>query len=95
MVDLPVKISIPTPSEIPRGRGRNATGRTGYTLKLRVTREERLLIDKIVPMIDQEMTVSSFLRWCGVQAALAIQRELEKSDAAQRDERADGGADGP
>lgn len=97
MADLPLRVTIPLPSEIPRGRGRHATGRFGTGIRVRITYEERLLIEQVIGNLDAEMTLSSFLRWCGVHAAQALQREMERTDepdVQQRGERTDGGADG-
>jgi hypothetical protein len=55
-----------------------------------------LQIERVIATLDGEMTMSSFLRWCGVQAALAIEKEVQANahHAEQDGNRTTGGADG-
>ena len=79
--DPPYKISIPTPSEIPRGFGPNSTGKRGGNLRIRCTNAE-------YDMLQQEATtlgisLANFCRWCVVQ--VAQQLEKHRSDTSTID----------
>ena len=68
----PHEVSIPTPSEIPKGYGPNSTGKRGGNLRIRCTNAE-------YDMLQQEATalgisLANFCRWCSVHVA----QELEK-----------------
>lgn len=65
--DLPLKVTIPTPSDIPRARGIYATTSFGDNLKVRCSGVEIELIDKASAIVGSKR--ANFIRWCAVHVA--------------------------
>ena len=66
----PLKITIPTPSEIPQGFGPNSTGGKGGNLRVRCTNAEYEGIQCEAKMLG--MSLAMFTRWCTVQIATRL-----------------------
>ena len=73
--DPPLKITIPTPSEIPKGFGPNSTGKRGGNLRIRCTNAEYDMIQNEAERLG--ISLANFCRWCAVQVAeqMMIHRE--------------------
>jgi hypothetical protein len=65
--DPPLKVTIPTPSEVPRGFGPNSTGKRGGNLRVRCTNAEYDMIQVEAERLG--ITLANFCRWCSVQVA--------------------------
>lgn len=85
--DPPIKVTIPAPSEIPRARGPNSTGKYGGNLRVRCSNQEYDLVFDEAALLG--VTPSNFCRWCIVQTALAMRAHRlsqSKSDNAEKGE---------
>jgi hypothetical protein len=73
----PLKITIPTPSEIPKGYGPNSTGKRGGNLRVRCTDAEYDALVLEAALLG--MSLAMFCRWCIVHASqkLLEHRQLE------------------
>lgn len=65
--ELPLRISIPTPSEIPKGYGPNSTGRRGGNLRVRCTDAEYDAIQLEAGLLG--ISLAAFVRWCAVHVS--------------------------
>ncbi len=76
----PLKISIPTPNEIPHGFGPNSTGRRGGNLRIRCTNKEHDAIAFEASKLN--ISLAMFCRWCSTQVAQKLKehREAESTD---------------
>jgi len=63
----PLKITIPTPSEIPQGFGPNSTGGKGGNLRVRCTNAEYFLI--MYEATKLGLSMAAFVRWSAVKVA--------------------------
>lgn len=76
----PLKIAIPTPSEIPHGFGPNSTGKRGGNLRIRCTNKEHDAIAFEASKLN--ISLAMFCRWSSVQVA---QKLKEHRDAQSTD----------
>ena len=76
----PLRITIPTPSEIPQGYGPNSTGKRGGNLRVRCTNAEYDAI--AIEASRLGLSLAMFSRWCIVQVG---QKLLEHRDALSTD----------
>jgi hypothetical protein len=85
--NFPLQVTIATPSYIPHARGIHATGRMGAHVRLRLSSDDRKLIEAAAALCGVQ--VSSFTRWCTVYAADAIVKAMgeQDSDESMADER--------
>ena len=65
--ELPLKIMITTPSEIPQGFGPNSTGKRGGNLRVRCTNTEYDAIKHEAELLG--ISLAMFTRWCAVHVA--------------------------
>jgi len=63
----PLKITIPTPGEIPKGFGPNSTGKRGGNLRVRCTNAEYDRMQEEAGLLG--ISLAMFTRWCAVQVA--------------------------
>ena len=63
----PLKITIPTPSEIPQGFGPNSTGGKGGNIRVRCTNAEYYLI--MYEAAKLGLSLAAFVRWSAVKVA--------------------------
>lgn len=63
-----MKITIPEPRPIPKGRGVNSTGgKQGTIIRSRALKREKKLIQDAADKLD--VTESEFIRWVSIHAA--------------------------
>ena len=79
--DPPYKISIPTPSEIPKGFGPNSTGRRGGNLRIRCTNAEYDMLAEEAAYLG--ISIANFGRWCSVQVAQKLKEHRLSNSTAQ------------
>lgn len=81
----PVKITIPTPSFIPHGRGINSTGKRGGNLRIRCTNKEYDMIQ--AEAVELGLSLANFCRWCAIQVSLGLikHRETESNSMSAGD----------
>lgn len=75
MDDKNLTITIPMPSDIPRARGVNSTGRFNDSLRVRMSQADRELIEGEAELLG--MSYSMFVRWCAIYAAAALRRRRD------------------
>ena len=82
----PLKIAIPTPSEIPKQFGPNSTGKRGGNLRVRCTNAEYDAIQLEARLLG--ISLAMFSRWCAVQVAqqLLKHRDDKSTDMFAGDE---------
>jgi hypothetical protein len=85
----PLKITIPIPSEIPKGFGPNSTGKRGGNLRVRCTNREYDTIAHEASLIG--VTLAMFTRWSAIHVAkmLAKHRDEQSTSMAIGDEETD------
>jgi hypothetical protein len=71
----PLRISIPTPSEIPVGFGPNSTGKRGGNLRVRCTNSE--YDDIQIEANKLGISLANFVRWCAVHTATKMKEHRE------------------
>tara|TARA_Y100001973_G_C5195108_1_gene333667 strand:+ start:1998 stop:2300 length:303 start_codon:yes stop_codon:yes gene_type:complete len=76
----PLKIAIPTPSEIPQGFGPNSTGRKGGNLRIRCTDKEYNAIAYEASKLN--LSLAMFCRWCSVQVAQKLKEHRDMESTA-------------
>lgn len=76
--DLPLTLTIATPSYIPRARGIHSTGRFGHHVKARITAQDRILIERAASELN--ITMAQFVRWSATHAANALLKELKDGE---------------
>lgn len=83
VTEWPLSITIPFPTHIPRARGIHSTNRLdGGIIRFRSSRFDAEAIQKAAELCDG-MSVSSFCRYCAVQAANhIIELHEDKPDGA-------------
>ena len=69
--DPPLKVTIASPSEIPKGFGINSTGKYGGNLRIRCTNAEYDMIKEQAYL--HGLSISNYCRWCCVHVAQAMQ----------------------
>ena len=79
--DPPYKISIPTPSEIPKGFGPNSTGKRGGNLRIRCTNAEYDMLAE--ESAELGISIANFGRWCSVQVAQKLREHRLNNSTAQ------------
>ena len=79
--DPPYKISIPTPSEIPKGFGPNSTGKRGGNLRIRCTNAEYDMLAE--ESAELGISIANFGRWCSVQVAQKLKEHRLSNSTAQ------------
>ena len=79
--DPPYKISIPTPSEIPKGFGPNSTGKRGGNLRIRCANAEYDMLAEEAAELG--ITIANFGRWCSVQVAQKLREHRLNNSTAQ------------
>ena len=79
--DPPYKVSIPTPSEIPKGFGPNSTGKRGGNLRIRCTNAEYDMLAEEAAELG--ITIANFGRWCSVQVAQKLREHRINNSTAQ------------
>ena len=77
MNDVPLKLIIPLPSHYRYGVGEQSTRGKSGNLRVRCSSADYNTIKEEANRLG--LTVSSFVRWCAVQAALAIAAHRDKS----------------
>lgn len=82
----PLKVTIPTPSEIPAGFGPNSTGGRGGNLRIRCTDAEYDMLQ--MEAVHLGISLANFCRWCAVHVAqkLEAHREAQSTDMSIGDE---------
>ena len=68
----PLTVTVPIPNYIPLQRGIHATSVMEAQVKIRMSRDERRLVEKMARYCG--VTMASFIRWSAVHVA----KELEK-----------------
>ena len=79
--DPPYKVSIPTPSEIPKGFGPNSTGKRGGNLRIRCTNAEYDMLAE--ESAELGISIANFGRWCSVQVAQKLREHRLNNSTAQ------------
>ena len=79
--DPPYKISIPTPSEIPKGFGPNSTGKRGGNLRIRCTNAEYDMLAE--ESAELGISIANFGSWCSVQVAQKLREHRLNNSTAQ------------
>ena len=72
----PIRIAIPTPSEIPQGFGPNSTGKRGGNLRVRCTNAEYDAIQHEAGLLG--ITLATFCRWCSIHVAQKLKKHREE-----------------
>lgn len=66
----PLRVTIPLPCELPRGRGRSSTGRYGGNYRIRLTNDEYNMIQQEAAELG--ISMAAFGRWCVKQIAMQL-----------------------
>jgi uncharacterized protein (DUF1778 family) len=77
--EMPLRIAIPIPTELPVGYGVNSTGKRGGNLRVRCTNKEYDAIRHEASLLG--ISLAMFTRWCAVHVAanLLIHREASST----------------
>ena len=65
--EMPLRIAIPIPTELPVGYGVNSTGKRGGNLRVRCTNKEYDTIKHEASLLG--ISLAMFTRWCAVHVA--------------------------
>lgn len=86
----PIRVAIPTPSEIPKAFGPNSTGKRGGNLRVRCTNAEYDAIQLEASLLG--ISLAMFTRWCAVHVGqqLLKHREAQSTDMSIGDNFDDG-----
>jgi hypothetical protein len=87
----PLKVTIPTPSQLPKGFGVNSTGKRGGNLRIRCTNNEYDVIQKEAAKLD--ITLAMFCRWCAIHVSKQLikhRKELSTDMEAGDDDGCEG-----
>ena len=76
----PLRITIPAPSEIPRGFGPNSTGSRGGNLRIRCTDKEHDAIQYEASLLG--IPLAGFCRWCCVQVGQKLKEHRDLASTA-------------
>lgn len=82
----PLRITIPTPSEIPLGFGPNSTGKRGGNLRIRCTNSEYDAIQLEASLLS--ISLANFCRWSAVHIAQQLyeHRKAKSTDMSVGEE---------
>jgi hypothetical protein len=70
--EAPLRIAIPTPTDLPIGYGVNSTGKRGGNLRVRCTNKEYDAIQHEAVLLG--MTLAMFTRHCAVHVAAQLSK---------------------
>ena len=73
--EAPLRIAIPTPTDLPIGYGVNSTGKRGGNLRVRCTNKEYDTIQHEAALLG--MTLAMFTRHCAVHVAAQLSKHRE------------------
>lgn len=82
----PLKITIPLPATLPKGRGANATGHRGGNLRIRCTDAEYDYVQREAELLG--LSLAMFCRWCVTKVAtqLTLHRGTDSTSMSIGDE---------
>ena len=78
--EMPLRIAIPIPTELPVGYGVNSTGKRGGNLRVRCTNKEYDAIRHEASLLG--ISLAMFTRWCAVHVAANLLRHREASSTS-------------
>ena len=78
--EMPLRIAIPIPTELPVGYGVNSTGKRGGNLRVRCTNKEYDAIRHEASLLG--ISLAMFTRWCAVHVAANLLKHREASSTS-------------
>ena len=78
--EIPLRITIPIPTELPIGYGVNSTGKRGGNLRVRCTNKEYDAIQHEASLLG--ISLAMFTRWCAVHVAANLLKHREASSTS-------------